>query len=135
MTTTTRLPTFFISHGGPTLLEDKAKPGKFYDWFGKVIRDEIKPKAVVIVSAHWQGQGEGVFGKTHTCSRSPMFVSNAQTTTVEASEGPLKLIYDFYGFPPHYYKQTWNGTGLPSLSHQVADLLQKVCAEIKACSL
>src|ERR1700724_1646748 len=85
---------------------------------------------------HWRSRAcmSLTFGKTHTCSRSPMFVSNAQTTTVEASEGPLKLIYDFYGFQPHYYKQTWNGTGLPSLSHQVADLLQKVCAEIKACS-
>jgi aromatic ring-opening dioxygenase catalytic subunit (LigB family) len=60
---TTRLPTFFISHGGPNLLEDKAKPGKFYDWFGKLIREEIKPKAIVIVSAHWQGEGNGVFGK------------------------------------------------------------------------
>jgi 4,5-DOPA dioxygenase extradiol len=60
-----RLPTFFISHGGPNLLEDKSKPGKFYDWFGKLIKNEIKPKAVVIVSAHWQASGKGVFGKTH----------------------------------------------------------------------
>ncbi|KAI8580698.1 hypothetical protein K450DRAFT_198306 [Umbelopsis ramanniana AG] len=101
----TRLPTYFISHGGPNLLDDKDKPGKFYDWFGKTIREKIKPKAVVIVSAHWQGDGNGVY--------------------VEATEGPLKLIYDFYGFPPQYYKQTWNGTGLPSLANKVAELLKQ----------
>ncbi|CAM0136525.1 hypothetical protein VKS41_003327 [Umbelopsis sp. WA50703] len=100
-----RLPTFFISHGGPNLLEDKSKPGKFYDWFGKLIKNEIKPKAVVIVSAHWQASGKGVF--------------------VEATEGPLKLIYDFYGFPSHYYNQTWNGTGDASLAHRVSDLIKK----------
>jgi aromatic ring-opening dioxygenase catalytic subunit (LigB family) len=45
---------------------------------------------------------------------------------VEATEGPLKLIYDFYGFPPQYYKQTWNGTGLPPLANKVAELLKQV---------
>ncbi|CAO3664905.1 unnamed protein product [Umbelopsis ramanniana] len=101
----TRLPTYFISHGGPNLLDDKDKPGKFYEWFGKTIREKIKPKAIVIISAHWQGEGNGVY--------------------VEATEGPLKLIYDFYGFPPQYYKQTWNGTGLPSLANKVAELLKQ----------
>jgi hypothetical protein len=59
----TRLPTYFISHGGPNLLDNEDKPGKFYDWFGKTIREKIKPKAVVIISGHWQGEGNGVFGK------------------------------------------------------------------------
>jgi 4,5-DOPA dioxygenase extradiol len=59
----TRLPTYFISHGGPNLLDDKDKPGKFYEWFGKTIREKIKPKAIVIISAHWQGEGNGVYGK------------------------------------------------------------------------
>lgn len=48
---------------GPTLLEDKEKPGEFYTWFGKYLKQEIKPSAIVIISAHWQGTGKnGVFG-------------------------------------------------------------------------
>lgn len=85
-TASERLPVFYISHGGnfffffsvhflfvilifhlyflgPTLLEDKGKPGEFFSWFGNYLKTELKPKAVVIISAHWQGRGKnGIFG-------------------------------------------------------------------------
>ncbi|KAG1449111.1 hypothetical protein G6F56_008746 [Rhizopus delemar] len=100
-----RTPVFYISHGGPNLLEDVQKPGKFYTWFGKYIQQTLKPKAIVIISAHWQGEGkEGIF--------------------VDTSEKP-KLIYDFYGFPKKYYAETWNHQGSPKLASQVIDLLTK----------
>lgn len=48
---------------GPNLLENLAKPGDFYSWFGNYLKNELKPRAIVIISAHWQGEGkEGVFG-------------------------------------------------------------------------
>lgn len=100
-----RTPVFFISHGGPNLLENQAKPGDFYSWFGNYLKNELKPRAIVIISAHWQGEGkEGVF--------------------VDVSEKP-KLIYDFYNFPKHFYEETWDHQGSPSVANQVIDLLNK----------
>ena len=45
------------------MLENQEKPGDFYSWLGNYIKHELKPKAIVIISAHWQGQGpNGVLG-------------------------------------------------------------------------
>ncbi|ORX60251.1 extradiol ring-cleavage dioxygenase [Hesseltinella vesiculosa] len=100
-----RQPAFFISHGGPNLLEDNGKPGSFYTSFGNLLKNTLKPKAIVIVSAHWQGQGRnGIF--------------------VETSAKP-ELIYDFYGFPKHYYEETWDNRGDPQVATHVIDLLNK----------
>lgn len=39
-------------------------PGDFYNWFGKYLKNELKPKAIVIISAHWQGAGRtGISGE------------------------------------------------------------------------
>ena len=57
---------------------------------GKEITSKVKPSAVVVISAHWQAQ-------------------DADTIEVNTAE-QTDLIYDFYGFPSHYYK------GLPPLS-------------------
>ncbi|KAI8097340.1 Extradiol ring-cleavage dioxygenase, class III enzyme, subunit B [Halteromyces radiatus] len=106
----TRQPVFFISHGGPNLLENKEKPGEFYTWFGSLLKKDLKPKAIVIISAHYQGTGKnGIF--------------------VDTSEKPT-LIYDFYGFPKRYYEETWDHSGEPAVASKVIDLLQK--ANIKA---
>lgn len=44
-------------------MDDTEKPGDFYSWLGNYLKNELKPKAIVIISAHWQGEGkEGVFG-------------------------------------------------------------------------
>ncbi|KAI9475941.1 MAG: Extradiol ring-cleavage dioxygenase, class III enzyme, subunit B, partial [Benjaminiella poitrasii] len=96
MTAIPRAPAFFISHGGPNLLDDQAKPGHFYNWLGNYLKNELKPKAIVLISAHWQGEGrESVF--------------------VDVSEKP-KLIYDFYNFPRRYYEETWDHRGSPTSS-------------------
>ncbi|KAI7854168.1 Extradiol ring-cleavage dioxygenase, class III enzyme, subunit B [Circinella umbellata] len=100
-----RAPVFFVSHGGPNLLEDKEKPGEFYSWFGKYLKKELKPKAIVIISAHWQGSGQN-------------------TVFVDTSEKP-KLIYDFYGFPQRYYEHIWDHQGEPALAEKVVGLLKK----------
>ncbi|RUS21665.1 Extradiol ring-cleavage dioxygenase, class III enzyme, subunit B [Endogone sp. FLAS-F59071] len=99
-----KAPVFFISHGGPNLLDDTEKPGKFYEWFGKTIQEEIKPKAIVIFSAHWQGTTSKVY--------------------VDTSSKP-KLIYDFGGFPRHYYTQEWDHNGSPELANRILDMFQK----------
>jgi aromatic ring-opening dioxygenase catalytic subunit (LigB family) len=44
-------------------LENTGKPGAFYNWLGNYLQNELKPKAIVVISAHWQGEGkDGIFG-------------------------------------------------------------------------
>jgi len=105
MSISTRQPVFYISHGGPSLLENVKKPGDFFSWFGNYLKTELKPKAIVIISAHWQGKGRnGIF--------------------VDTSKKP-NLIYDFYGFPKHFYKTTWDHQGSPEVATRVIELLNQ----------
>lgn len=58
------------------------------------------PKALVVVSAHWE----------------------EPQVTVTSS---VKLIYDFYGFPSHMYKATWDVKEDTDLAKHVLELVQK----------
>ena len=59
-----------------------------------------RPTAILIVSAHWQ--------------TAPMALS--ATTRVP-------LVYDFYGFPEHYYRMTYDAPGAPELAERVRALM------------
>lgn len=142
---TMKAPVFFISHGGkwlfkrktftsdslchlgPNLLEDKEKPGEFYNWFGRYLK-QLKPSAIVVISAHWQGQGKnGIFGKCHLgCEEGSWCMIDLSKLTVDTSEKP-ELIYDFYNFPQRYYEQTWDHQGSPLVAEKVIGLLKQVC--------
>ena len=69
---------------------------------GKEITQEVRPKAVVVFSAHWQGE--------------------PKTVEVNTAES-MGLIYDFYGFPPHYYEFEYPNRGSPELAEKVINLL------------
>ncbi|CAG8433795.1 11377_t:CDS:2 [Diversispora eburnea] len=98
-----RLPCFYISHGGPNLVFDtKSKSYKFFQKWGNQILHEIKPKAIVVFSAHWETSG-GI--------------------NVGSFPGETPLIYDFYGFEDKYYKLTYHGKGSPELANRVVNLL------------
>lgn len=71
---------------------------------GMEITTRVKPKAVVVLSAHWQGY--------------PADTIEINTAT---SQG---LIYDFYGFPAHYYEMKYPNTGSPEVAERVLDLLK-----------
>jgi aromatic ring-opening dioxygenase catalytic subunit (LigB family) len=58
------------------------------------------PKAILLVSAHWETRGFG-------------FTSGAQAD----------LIFDYYGFPPHTYELTYDAPGDPALATRAATLL------------
>jgi 4,5-DOPA dioxygenase extradiol len=70
------LPSLFVSHGAPFTLDDPQWIGDLYDW----ARSMPKPKAVVVISAHWE--------------RAPVAISGAAAGT--------PLHYDFSGFHPRY---------------------------------
>lgn len=53
----TRTPVYFLSHGGPPIIEDYNHPAhKKLQEIGLEITQKVKPKAVVVFSAHWQAK-------------------------------------------------------------------------------
>jgi len=70
---------------------------------GQEITRTIKPRAVIVFSAHWQG------GPSH------IEVNTAANTD---------LIYDYYNFPAHYYEFQYPNTGHPELAEQVISKLK-----------
>ncbi len=71
------MPAVFLSHGAPPLAEDPLWTRQLADWSARIAR----PQAILVVSAHWEA--------------APLSIG--ATTTVP-------LLYDFYGFPEHYYQ-------------------------------
>lgn len=62
-----------------------------------------KPKAVIVMSGHWEADGE--LGLT-------------------ASAKP-ELIFDYHGFPDEYYQVSWPAPGAPEVAKEAAALLNK----------
>lgn len=51
----TKTPVYFLSHGGPNIMEDHQHPAyaKLQE-IGREITQKVQPKGVVVFSAHWQ---------------------------------------------------------------------------------
>jgi aromatic ring-opening dioxygenase catalytic subunit (LigB family) len=103
------LPTLFIPHGaGPCFFMEWTRGGKDeWDrtaaWLKGLVADlPERPKAILIVSGHWE---------------EPAF-------TVGSAERP-PLIYDYYGFPEHTYQLAFDAPGSPALAHRIGDLLTR----------
>ncbi|KAL3425495.1 aromatic ring-opening dioxygenase [Phlyctema vagabunda] len=103
MASTTRTPVYFLSHGGPNIMYEKDHPVyPQLEKIGKEITQKVKPKAVVVFSAHWQGEPDVI-----------------EINTAEDTD----LIYDFYGFPSHYYKETFPNKGSKEVAEAVISAL------------
>ncbi|HKS48825.1 MAG TPA: class III extradiol ring-cleavage dioxygenase [Amycolatopsis sp.] len=89
-------PVLYLSHGAPPLADDALWTRQLADWSAALPR----PKAILIVSAHWE--------------EAPLTLG--ATTTVP-------LVYDFWGFPEHYYRVTYPAPGAPELAKKVRALL------------
>lgn len=107
MNATTRLPTFFISHGGgPWPWIDGMVEGPYANLAAslrRLPRDAGgRPQAVLMVSAHWEA---------------PAF-------TVQANAQP-PMVYDYSGFPPHTYAIRYPAPGAPEVAARVAERLRE----------
>jgi len=91
------LPSLYISHGAPPLLEDGPWMRELLDWALAL----PKPKAVLIVSAHWES--------------APLSVS--------ATAAGTPLVYDFGGFAPAFYRLQYATPDASELARKVAALM------------
>jgi len=90
------LPSLYLSHGAPMLFEMTDWMTQLHGW----ARALPKPKAILIVSAHWES--------------APLAISSTQ---------PTELVYDFGGFAPLYYRMRYDTPEATELARQVVGLL------------
>src|SRR3982074_2906698 len=95
--TSDRMPTLYIGHGAPPLVDDPLWVAQLAAWATAL----PLPSAVLIVSAHWEN--------------APLTIGATRTGT--------PLIYDFGGFPERYYQTQYRSPGAPELAADVRRLL------------
>jgi 4,5-DOPA dioxygenase extradiol len=93
----TRMPALYIGHGAPPLLDDPLWSSQLVALAG----DLPRPKAILIVSAHWES--------------APVSLS---------ATGPgVGLVYDFGGFAEKYYRMTYDTPDASPLARRIAALM------------
>lgn len=90
------ISSLFICHGAPTLVAEKNKYTNFLKDLGK----KLKPKAIVVFTAHWENE----------------------VTTISAIDGTYDMIYDFYGFPRELYTKNYPAKGSLELASRIKNL-------------
>ena len=91
------MPALYIGHGAPMLLDDPLWTSQLRE----VAANLPRPKAILIVSAHWE----------------------SEPVTLSSSEAATPLIYDFGGFDPKFYRMTYETPEASWLAQQVAKLM------------
>lgn len=93
---TAMMPSIFLAHGAPMLLDDAGWVAELAAW----ARALPRPRAILMISAHWEHKPVAIGATT----REP-------------------LIYDFYGFPERFYRLEYGSPGAPELAARVRELL------------
>ena len=91
------LPALFVSHGAPPTLDDPQWLSDLFTWSQSL----PKPRAVVVVSAHWEN--------------APLAISGAAAGT--------PLVYDFGGFHPRYYSLQYATPDATALARRIVATL------------
>jgi 4,5-DOPA dioxygenase extradiol len=93
MSAASPLPCAFVSHGAPTLALEDAPARRFLQGFGAMLG---RPRAIVVVSAHWE-------------------------TTVVTVTGTARhaAIHDFFGFDDALYQLDYPAPGAPGLAEDI----------------
>ncbi|WP_051266904.1 dioxygenase family protein [Nakamurella lactea] len=89
-------PVLYLSHGAPPLADDPVWTRQLAQWSS----DLPRPRNILMVSAHWE---------------------DAPVTVSSTTGAPL--VYDFWGFPEHYYQVRYDAPVAPDLADDVGKLL------------
>ncbi len=93
----TMMPTLFLSHGGPNIVLSDTPARRYLETLPTLMP---RPRAIVIVSAHFETDGVAVVTDPHP-----------------------DMIYDFGGFAPELYRMVYPAPGDPALAETVFGLL------------
>ena len=94
------MPALFLGHGSPM---NAVEDNEYTRGWAELAKEIPTPKAIVIVSAHWETQGTKVF----------------------AGEKP-PMIYDMYGFPQNLYEVKYPAPGSPELAEQISASIHNI---------
>ncbi|EAY76699.1 hypothetical protein OsI_04653 [Oryza sativa Indica Group] len=101
------MDTFFLSHGTPTLSIDDTMPAQhfFRSWLPAAVAGAQPPRAILIVSGHWE----------------------TATPTVNVVRGNNDTIHDFegYGFPKSMFQLEYPAPGAPDVAKKAKELLEQ----------
>jgi len=91
------MPALYIGHGAPLLLDDPIWSAEI----AAITKKFEKPKAILIVSAHWES--------------APISISSATAGT--------PLVYDFGGFAQKFYEMTYETPDATALAARIAAMM------------
>lgn len=100
-----KMPVLFIGHGSPINVISDNDFTRSLTNLGKTLP---KPRAILVVSAHWLTDGTYV-----TCMNEP------------------ETIHDFYGFPEEMYKISYPSPGAPDCAKFLAQFQDNVSCSIQ----
>ena len=95
---TTKMPVLFLGHGSPM---NAIEENEFVKGFRQVGKEIPKPRAIIVVSAHWEANG----------------------TYVTAMKLP-RTIHDFGGFPRELYEVQYPAPGNPELAKETQSIIK-----------
>ncbi len=101
-----KMPVLFTSHGNPMDIPLSREERPFWKTLfqlGGKLQNHFEIKAALIVSAHW-------------CTRGT-YVNIAPEQ---------QQIYDYYGFPKHYYDPQYHASGAPEVAYEVKKIVPTV---------
>lgn len=95
------MPVVFLPHGGgPLPVLGDERHAELVEFLRQLGRQLPRPKAIVVVSAHWE----------------------ENVATVSSHPRP-PMIYDYSGFPPASYELRYDASGEPRLAAKIVELL------------
>lgn len=91
---------------------------------GREITTKVKPKAVVVFSAHWQAGRDTI--QVNTAEKTDLIYE--YVSYQNPSDYPVNSVligFSFGGFPSHYYKEKYPHVGSKEVANEVLRLLKE----------